>query len=436
MRHAIGTLLLLVLLFFTFPQVCSGYSVLSHEQVVDLLWDEQIKPLLLQKYPGATADDLRMAHGYAYGGCLIQDMGYYPFGNRLFSDLVHYVRSGDFVQTLLSEATDVNEYAFALGALAHYTSDITGHPSVNAAVAERFPKLRAKYGPQVTFAQDKRAHIQTEFGFDVVQVAKHRYTSDSYHNFIGFQVSKPVLERAFLKTYGIEMKDVFNSLDLSIGTFRRSISSVIPEMTRVALLLKQDEMVKEDPTFAKQKFLYNLKRTDYEKEWGKGYQKPGIGARILSVLFRLVPKVGPFKAVGFKMPSPETETLYLKSVNNTVDQYGIYLRDLKAGKLSLTNTDFDTGKPTVAGEYGLTDEAYAKLLDKLAGRKFAEVTPELRKNILDFYSTPTVPVFAKKEPGDWKKALRNIALLKATVPEATASKIPEVSPQSDGRAPR
>ncbi len=436
MRHAVGTLLVLVLLVFTFPQACTAYSVLTHEQIVDLLWDEQIKPLLLQKYPGATDEDLRMAHSYAYGGCLIQDMGYYPFGNRLFSDLVHYVRSGDFVQALLSEATDVNEYAFALGALAHYASDITGHPSVNAAVAQRFPKLKAKYGSRVTFAQDKKAHIQTEFGFDVVQVAEHRYTSDAYHNFIGFQVSKPVLERAFLKTYGIEIKDVFNSVDLSIGTFRRSISSVIPEMTRVALLLKKDELVREDPTFAKKKFLFNLKRTDYEKEWGKGYQKPGPGARVLSVLFRLVPKIGPFKAVGFKMPSPETETLYLKSINATVEQYGIYLRDLKADKLSLANTDFDTGKPTVAGEYGLTDEAYAKLLDKLAGRKFAAVTPELRANILDFYSTGNVPVFAKKEPEDWNKALSNLALLKSTVPEATAAKTQEAPRQSDDRAPR
>ena len=427
MRHAIGTIMVLVLLVCTFPQACTGYSVLTHEQIVDLLWDEQMKPLLLQKYPGTSDDDLRVAHGFAYGGCMIQDMGYYPFGNRLFSDLVHYVRSGDFVQALLSEATDVNEYAFALGALAHYAADITGHPTVNAAVAQGFPKLKAKYGPQVTFAQNKKAHIQTEFGFDVVQVAEHRYTSDAYHNFIGFQVSKPVLERAFLKTYGIEIKDVFSSVDLSIGTFRRSISSVIPEMTRVALLVKKDELVREDPTFAKKKFLYNLKRTDYEKEWGKGYQKPGIGARILAVLFRLVPKIGPFKAVGFKMPSPETETLYLKSVNATVDQYGIYLRDLKAEKLSLENTDFDTGKPTVAGEYGLTDEAYAKLLDKLAGRKFADMTPELRKNILDFYSTANVPVFAKKNPERWNTALSNIVLLKSMVPVEASPKTQETT---------
>ena len=231
-----------------------------------------------------------MAHGYAYGGSLIQDLGYYPFGNRLFSDLVHYVRSGDFVQALLDEATDVNEYAFALGALGHYTADIVGHPTVNAAVAQEFPKLKAKYGPAITFEQDPKAHIRTEFGFDVVQVAKGRYTSDAYHDFIGFQVSKPVLERAFLKTYGIKLGDVFGSVDLSIGTFRHSISSIIPEMTRVALLAKKDELVKENPSLAKKKFLYNLKRSEYEKEWGKGYQKPGFGARIMAVMFKLIPE--------------------------------------------------------------------------------------------------------------------------------------------------
>ncbi len=296
---------------------------------------------------------------------------------------------------------------------------------MNAAVGQGFPKLRAKFGPLVTYDQDKKAHLQTEFGFDVVEVAKHRYTSDSYHDFIGFQVAKPVLERAFLKTYGMELKDVFSSLDFSIGTFRHSIGSVIPEMTRVALLVKKDELVKEDPTFSKKRFLFNLKRTDYERDWGKGYQEPGAGARILAVLFKLMPKIGPFKALGFKMPSPQTETLYLKSVNATVDQYGIYLRDLRAGGLVLSNTDFDTGKPTLAGEYELTDEAYAKLLNKLADRKFADVSAELRENVLTFYGTANVPVFAKKNPKRWTRVLANVALLKAT-PEATASKARDV----------
>lgn len=431
-----SVLVVSVLVVGALTHLCAGYSVLTHEQIVDLLWDEQIKPMLLQKYPGTSDDELRVAHSYAYGGSMIQDMGYYPFGNKLFSDLVHYVRSGDFVAALLSEAADVNEYAFALGALAHYTSDITGHPSVNAAVAQGFPKLKAKYGPRVTYAEDKKAHIQTEFGFDVVQVAKQRYTSDSYHDFIGFHVSKPVLERAFLKTYGIPLQDAFSSVDLSIGTFRRSVSSVIPEMTRVALLVKKDELVKENPTLAKKKFLYNLKRSDYEREWGKGYQKPGVGARILATLFRLIPAVGPFKAVGFKMPSPATETLYLASVNATVARFAIYLQELKAEKLSLENRDFDTGKPTVAGEYGLTDEAYATLLDKLAERNFADMTPELRANTIEFYNTTNVPAFAKAHPDRWNRVLHNIAVLKAKAPEATASHMQETSPWNDCCAPR
>src|SRR5580692_3628935 len=176
---------------------CAAYSVLTHEEVVDLLWKDDIQPLLLHRFPAATADDLKTAHAFAYGGSLIQDMGYYPFGNKYFSDLTHYVRSGDFIVNLIKDARDLNEYAFALGALAHYSSDNLGHPTVNRAVALEFPKLRRKFGTEVTYADDPKAHIRTEFGFDVTQVAKNRYTSDRYHDFIGFEVSKPLLEKAF-----------------------------------------------------------------------------------------------------------------------------------------------------------------------------------------------------------------------------------------------
>jgi hypothetical protein len=413
MRNPIRAMLAALLVVFCFSQVSHGYSILTHEEIVDLLWADQIKPLLIQKYPNATEDELRKAHAFAYGGCLIQDMGYYPFGNKLFSDMVHYVRSGDFVDALFAESTDINEYAFALGSLAHYVADIVGHPVVNAAVAREFPKLGAKYGPIVTYDQDHKAHIRTEFGFDVVQVAKQRYTSDAYHDFIGFEVAKPVLERAFLKTYGIKLSDIFSNLDLSIGSFRWSVSRAIPEMTRVALLTKRDELVKENPSLAKKKFLYNLKRSEYEKEWGKQYQKPGIGARIMAFIFKIIPKVGPFRAIAFKMPNPDTETLYLKSVNTTVDDYRADLRDLKTGQRQLANMDFDTGKPTSPGEYRLTDETYAKLLDKLTKTKFAELRPDVRQNILAFYQNPSAPNFTKKKREKWNKVQEELQELKA-----------------------
>jgi Zinc dependent phospholipase C len=414
MPNSLRVMLASLLVVCGLSNVCNGYSILTHEEIVDLLWADQLKPLLLQRFPGTAEEDLRKAHAFAYGGCLIQDMGYYPFGNKLFSDLVHYVRSGDFVEALLAESTDINEYAFALGALAHYAADIVGHPVVNAAVAREFPKLRAKYGASVTYAENTKAHIRTEFGFDVVQVAKQRYTSDAYHGFIGFEVAKPVLERAFLKTYGINLSDVFGNLDLAIGTFRWSVSRAIPEMTRVALLTKKDELVKENPSLAKKKFLYNLKRAEYEKEWGKKYQQPGFGAKVIAVIFKIMPKIGPFKAIGFKMPNPDTETLYLKSVNTTVDQYRGYLRDLQAGNLDLENKDFDTGKLTQPGEYKLTDEAYAKLLHKLAKAKFAAMAPELRKNILAFYQNPSAPNFTKKKREEWNKTQQELEQLKAT----------------------
>ncbi|HWW16495.1 MAG TPA: zinc dependent phospholipase C family protein [Candidatus Dormibacteraeota bacterium] len=400
--------------------MCSGgalaYSVLTHEEIVDLLWTDEIKPLLLHKYPGLTEDQLKEAHAYAYGGAVIQDLGYYPFGSREFSDLVHYVRSGDFVHELLLESQDANEYAFALGALSHYASDIAGHPAVNQAVALEYPKLRAKYGKSVRYAQDKTAHLKIEFGFDTAQVAKNRYASEQYHEFIGFQVSKPLLERVFPVVYGVELKDVLTHEDLAVGSYRFAVSRLIPQMTQVALQTHKKDLVRETPNFAKQKFLYRLSRSDYEKQWGKDYVKPGVGTRILSTLLRYMPRVGPFKGLAFKSPTPQTEDLYFKSINSTVDQYRALLEGVRTDTVVLPNYDFDTGNPTKAAEYSLTDDAYAKLLGQLSERKFDKTSPDLRANILLFYSDLSVPIETKKSPGDWQSVLSQLDQLKLVTP--------------------
>src|SRR6201997_4492564 len=348
----------------------SAYSVLTHEEIVDLLWADQIQPLLLKRYPGLTEDQIREAHAYAYGGAVIQDLGYYPFGNREFSDLVHYVRSGDFVRELLLESQDVNEYAFALGALSHYASDIAGHPAVNQSVAIQYPKLRAKYGKSVRYAQDRTAHLKTEFGFDTVQVAKNRYASKQYHDFIGFRVSKSLLERVFPVVYGMQLKDVLTHEDLAVGSYRFAVSRMIPEMTQVALQTHKKGLMRETPDFAKRKFLYRLSRSDYEKQWGKDYEKPGVGTRTLSTLLRYMPRVGPFKGLAFKSPTPQTEDLYFKSINTTVDHYRAFLEQVRSDTLVLPNCDLDSGQPTKAAEYTLTDDAYAKLLAQLSKRNF------------------------------------------------------------------
>jgi hypothetical protein len=415
------TLLLVVVM-------CGGaslaYSVLTHEEIVDLLWSDEIRPLLLKRYPGLSEDQIKEAHAYAYGGAVIQDLGYYPFGSAEFSDLVHYVRSGDFVRELLLESQDVNEYAFALGALSHYASDIAGHPAVNQAVAIAFPKLRAKFGKSVRYAQDKPAHLKTEFGFDTVQVAKNRYASEQYHDFIGFQVSKSLLERAFPVVYGVELKDVLTHEDLAVGSYRFAVSELIPRMTQVALQTHKKDLMREKPNFAKQKFLYRLSRSSYEKEWGKDYVKPGLGTRILSTLLRFMPKIGPFRHLAFTNPTPQTEDLYIKSINTTVDQYRAFLEEVRTDTLVLPNCDFDSGQVTKAAEYSLTDNTYAKLLDQLSSRKFDGMTPELRANILDFYSDLSVSIETKKDQDDWKKVLTELDQLKAMTPIPTAAGSP------------
>jgi zinc dependent phospholipase C len=415
----------LLLLMGVVAQTCSAYSVLTHEEIVDLLWKDQIQPLLLKRFPNTTEEDLHKAHAYAYGGCMLQDMGYYPFGNKYFSDLVHYVRSGDFVENLIEESTDVNEYAFALGAAAHYVSDTTGHPAVNQIVALEFPRLERKHGKSVTYADDPKAHIQAEFGLDMVQVAKNRFTSDTYHDFIGFQVSKPVLGRAFAKTYGLQIDDVFKDLDTAIGSYRRSISKIIPAMTRAALHANKTQLVKETPNFNKKKFLYYLSRAQYENEWGTTYRKPGVGARILAFFLKFMPKVGPFRALAFKTPSRKGEDLYIKSVDDTVDGYRHVLLETKDDRLNLPNRDFDTGRETRGGEYVLTDKTYARLLDDLAQKDFKPVTPALRNDIVRFYSDAVGPIATRKNQKGWSKTEEELAKLKALPPQDLA---PEQKP--------
>src|SRR5690242_5600974 len=399
----------------------SAYSVLTHEEIVDLLWADEIQPLLVKRYPGLSEDQIRQAHAYAYGGAVIQDLGYYPFGSKDFSNLVHYVRSGDFVRELLLESQDVNEYAFALGALSHYASDIAGHPAVNQAVAIQYPKLRAKFGQSVRYAQDKTAHLKTEFGFDTVQVAKNRYASQQYHDFIGFQVSKPLLERVFPVVYGVELKDVLPHEDLAVGSYRFAVSRLIPRMTQVALQTHKKELMREKPNGAQRKFLYRLSRSGYEKEWGKDYVKPGLGTRILSTLLRYMPKIGPFKGLAFNNPTPQTEDLYIKSINTTVDQYRAFLEAVRTDTLVLPNRDFDTGQATKPAEYALTDDSYAKLLARLSERKFDLTSPELRTNILQFYSDLSLPIETKKDQVRWRGVLTELDQLKVATPAAVVA---------------
>ena len=382
----------LCVVWFAFPNPGRAYSVLTHQAIIDSVWLDSMKPVLIKRFPDATEDQLMHAHAYAYGGCIIQDLGYYPFGSRFFSDLVHYVRSADFVQALLDESRDLNELAFALGAVSHYGADIEGHSiAVNRAVPILFPKLQRQFGNEVTYSDNPPAHLKTEFGFDVLQIARGHYAPKAYHDFIGFEVSKDLLDRAFQKTYGLKLKDLFRTLGLSLGSYRYSVSTMLPNVTKIAWSLKSKEILKDQPTISRKQFLYNIKRASYEKEWGGTYERPGFGARFFAFVLRLMPRIGPCKGLAFKVPTPQTEKMFEDSFDATVKRDRATFAQARTGDLRIANRDLDTGRSVSPGEYGLTDRTYDRLLVKLAEKKFDGVTPELRANILSFYAHMKTP---------------------------------------------
>jgi hypothetical protein len=417
-----NALLIAVFIIFFCPLSSKAFSVFAHMAIIDASWKKSIVPLLKEKYPNATDEELRIAHSYAYGGSLMPDLGYFPFGNVYFTNLVHYVRSGDFMTNLVSQSQNINEYAFALGAISHYLTDEYGHSlATNIAEPIVYPKVAKKFGKIVTYEDYPIYHARMEFGFDVLQTARGNYASQEYHDFIGFNVAKPVLERAFMLTYGQNLNDLFNGkLDLAISTFRWSVKSLLPGLTRTAWSLKKSDIQKLNPGMTSRKFHYHIKKREYYNTYGRERDKPKLGNQIMAFIIRILPKIGPLKALKFSPPGPVAEKLFIKSFDTTLVCYNQLLAEMRAGKQpQLPDIDFDTGKPTVQGEYGLTDLTYSQLLLYLQGEKFRTVTPPLQNNILSFYGkgdTTSKVTEYKKYKVDWKKTYVALQQLRTTKP--------------------
>jgi hypothetical protein len=415
--------LISILIVVLAAQPLQGYAVLSHEELIDIAYTSDIRPALVKRFPHATDEEIKEAHAYAYGGSVIQDLGYYPFGDHEFTNLLHYVRTGDYVAWLIRDARTLNEYAFALGALSHYAGDSWGHPAVNAGVAIEYHKLNAKYGNSVTYEDDPAAHIKTEFSFDVLQVAKRRYISKQFHDFIGFEVSEDLINRAFEDCYGLPLKKIMELDDLAIGTYRLSISHVIPEMTQVALATKEVDVHGEKHDKARADFLYHLSRADYERDFGAKYRKPGFFARLLAFLLRLFPKFGPFKALAYKTPTAQTEDIYFRSMDKVVSEYHTLVQQSEAGDLSFADRNLDTGKLSRPGDYKLADETYSQLVRQLADDHFAHLTASVKQDLLNYFAGGPVTQSLKKK--DREKTEAAIEKLK------TAPTVPPASPADE-----
>jgi hypothetical protein len=409
------------------PRSGSGYSVQTHEQLIDLAWKPAIVPLLQARYPGLTPAKLDEAHAYAYGGCAIQDLGYYPFGSEFFSNLTHYVRTGDFIQSLLRNAKNPDELAFAVGALSHYVGDSTGHSvATNPSVAKEFPKLDAKYGPSVTYDENPHAHVRVEFAFDINEISKRRFAPSRYLAHVGIHVADDLLARAFFETYGLQLTDVLGGhlKRPALGGYKFAVRRFLPRIAYAETVLHRHRMPADDNDADFQTMEKALAQSDFENGWDAYRKKAGIGTYVVAGLIYIVPPVGPLALVKIRGPEDATEQLYVTSVNQSTAKIGRLLGETKnadtAGMAAdLPNLDLDTGLRTIPGTYKLTDETYAKLLRTIARPGFGKIPAGLQADIEAFYAEAKARSGKTKDVAEWAEVQKELALLKQmqTVPE-------------------
>jgi len=388
------------LLLFLFLTPVYGYSlgVLTHEAIIDAEWDNVIVPFLKSNFPSSTDSELTGARAYAYGGAVTPDMGYYPFGSRLFTNLVHYVRSGDIAEALLKDADSLNSLAFALGFLSHYYADVYGHPmATNKSVPLVYKRMQKKFGNVVTYADNNISHIRMEFGFDVLEVAKGNYASKSYHDFIGFKIDTALLAKAFFEIYSLSLDDVFHHrLKLSVETFRFMIANVFPAITKTAWASKNKKHFAADSTMTSKRFRYKMHLKQYNNDFGTGYKRPGFFATGFALMIKVVPKVGPLRALHFKVPTAEAEKYFDVSFDTIVLHYSNNIKFISQKKYSIIDKDYDTGKPTEECEYILADETYNNWLLTLSDAKFKTVSAPVKHNIITYYGSMQAPPQNKK----------------------------------------
>jgi hypothetical protein len=434
-------------LLLTSSRSASAYSVLTHEQLIDQSWKSTIAPILISRFPSLTPEQLAKAHAYAYGGCAIQDLGYYPSGNAFFSELTHYVRSGDFVQSLFRNAHNADELAFAIGALAHYIGDTIGHAqATNPSVAIAFPKLRSKYGSSESYEQAKNAHGEVEFAFDINQIVKQRFAPSAYLRFIGLAVPRRQLNVSFYETYGLYIAETLGLYRTTLHTYSFGVRTFLPAFAYAEALLHGDGFPADTPGPELSFYEQHMAQLAREAEWDRYRKKPGLGIHLLAGLIVILPKIGPIKMLAIKGPNAETEKRYIESVNLSTGALTQALASLSAPLSAeaanadsasppyavlpsarypetpraglVPNRDLDTGVRILPGGYHLTDETYAKLLAMVTKDQTRPLPAALKQDILSYYADPDAPISTKRNPKKWAQVQQDLQRL-TTFPTRT-----------------
>ena len=407
-RYKVLTLLALLLL----TTQANPYSVQSHEEIIDIAWKNSIVPVILKHFPNLTDAQLNEAHAYAYGGSAIQDFGYYPFGNAFFSNLTHYVRSGDFVLSLIRNSQTADDLAFAIGALSHYIGDTIGHSyATNQAVSIEFPKLARRYGPTVNYAEGPHQHVQTEFAFDINQLSKGRFAPSHYLGHVGLEIPRPLLHTAFYETYGLNLPDIIGSKETSLRTYRRGVRSFIPDIARAETILHKKSLPTDTPSDDLTQLKTELLQISNEDHWQQYKQKPGFTSHLYAGFIYIVPKVGAMKMLSIRGPEPQTEELYIHSMSRSVRVLLLVMANYDRIDHYISNRDLDTGANVKPGGYPLTDKTYARLLAELAKRPTRPIPIQLKHDIQAYYADPLAPITTKKNATQWAAVQANLKTL-------------------------
>ena len=404
-----------LLLLFVFARPAGSYSVLTHEELIDLTWYDSIRPLLLKRYPTLTSDQLRDARAYAYGGCVIQDLGYYPFGKPFFSDLLHYVRTGDFIRALFRDAQGPDEVAFAIGALSHYLGDTIGHANaVNLAVANEFPDLAARFGPNVNYAEGPHQHVRAEFAFDVNDIVKHRLAPERYLNHIGFSVPMPLLARAFYETYGLHLSEVLDEHGPTLRGYHYAVRTLLPRIAYAEALLNRKRMPPDVPSPALDQFNQEIAKLSAASNWAAYRGQAGFGTHLLAGFIFILPKVGPLSGLALRGPSPSAEQDYVNALMQTTGS----LRQMLAQAThsgTLPNKDLDTGDIVYPGTYPLEDYAYADLLHRMTRDPSSPIPFGIKRDLQAYFADPAKAKYIQSNPKKLAQLRRDLPILK-TIP--------------------
>ncbi|HEV2645341.1 MAG TPA: zinc dependent phospholipase C family protein [Acidobacteriaceae bacterium] len=430
----ISAALLLSLLSLVSPRPARAYAVLTHEEIVDLTWADSIQPLLLHRFPNLTPEQLQEAHAYAYGGSLIQDMGYYPLGQPSFSNLLHYVRTGDFIASLFRESKDQNDVAFAIGALSHYLGDTIGHPSaVNLAVGKSFPELAAKYGPNVNYAEGKHQHVRAEFAFDINDIAKHRLAPEKYLNHIGFAIPVPLLARAFYDTYGLDLAKVLKKSHPKLRGYRYAVRALLPRVAYAETLLNRKRMPPDVPSPALDEFTKEVAALSAANNWDSYRRHAGIGTHLLAAFIFVLPKFGPLSILSLRGPTPSAEQDYVNSLMHTTD---VFRQKLASATKSdgLPNLDLDTGDQVYPGTYPLEDDTYAALLHSMTSDPTKPIPFGIKRDLLAYFADPTKAKYLEQKPAKLAQVNSDLPILRTI---STKAQYPETAflPEPDEAKP-